>query len=651
MKRLVTLLLALVGLTVVLGSCGGGGEEEEAAILAVAFRLDEGSPVLIAYAGDPDEEPFEPPAGRYYIEAVDQDDVVISLGEVVVEDGGAVELPSSLDAAGGVADPEQAEPLITIASFLVDLELAEYELLEIATGGFAESPFAAAVEIDTAEVMGLVGMHADIGLQEEAVLEAISKVEGRAEVSRGSRYVSSAAAAAPGGFDEIKRKMDDAFKPEHWKRILRNIAEKIVETGQGGEIAGQIFRRMPQHLKVANGLQSDNFGQWVTNLKSGTAYDSKIAEIVRYWAGEADRLINLGLGRAFLVGVVQAHDAVANPARVLKVSRMRTFLGQDSSALPLKQAEWRGFAKTLAENLPAAEARHLLIAKIAGDFIGRFPDADPETAKGFVTFFLDEITRLVPALAAEPPPPVDGQPAAVSAIDSYVQGIAAGWSGLGFDVEQGYMDELTRCLAEQMEAGSSFMEAIAQCPLPEFQPPSEGEPEEPPSPEPEEPPSPEPEEPPSPEPEETSSPEPEEPPSPEPAETPTPGGDQVRAEGPWLVSYELGDECEVKMNTMWLTFPSGGGDVRGEGHWVLSCETSCGTATTYQDTEYKGNYSPDSNTLSGSWIMDITGNYYSGEGETCEPQTSTSQSTAAWQATFEGGGLAGDFQHLTVQGQ
>lgn len=613
MKRLVTLLLALVGLTVVLGSCGGGGEEEEAAILAVAFRLDEGSPVLIAYAGDPDEEPFEPPAGRYYIEAVDQDDVVISLGEVVVEDGGAVELPSPLDAAGGVADPEQAESLITIASFLVDLELAEYELLEIATGGFAESPFAAAVEIDTAEVMGLVGMHADIGLQEEAVLEAISKVEGRAEVSRGSRYVSSAAAAAPGGFDEIKRKMDDAFKPEHWKRILRNIAEKIIETGKGGEIAGQVFRRMPEHLKVADGLQSDSFGQWVTNLFDGTAYDSKIAEIVRYWASEAERLIHVGLGRAFLVGVLQAHDAVANPGRVLKVSQMRAHTGQDTDDLRLKQAEWRAFATTLAASLPAAEARDLLIAKIAADFTGRFPDAPIETRDAFVGYFLDKIAKMVPALAEEAPPAADGEPAAVSAIDSYVQGIAAGWSGLGFDVEQGYMDELNRCLAEKMEAGSSFMEAISQCPLPEFQPPLEGEP----------------------------------------TETPDAERGQVAAVGEYLDLVSDGGRF-VDKNTISLTFDLGGGVVQGQGEvlWKYGAADHPCPSTLIKTVDYEGTYSPDSKTLNGSYKIHEGGTSFRYPSCESEPQPE-SQREGQWQATLEDGlvkGADGELRfELTVQ--
>jgi hypothetical protein len=68
MKRLGIPALALAGLAALLASCGGGGEK--AGILAVAFRLDEGSPAMSAYIGDPSQHPFQLPLGRYYVEAL-----------------------------------------------------------------------------------------------------------------------------------------------------------------------------------------------------------------------------------------------------------------------------------------------------------------------------------------------------------------------------------------------------------------------------------------------------------------------------------------------------------------------------------------------------------------------------------------------------
>ena len=51
MRRPIVVATALAGLAALFASCGGGGEE--AGVLAIAFRLDEGSPVMSAYAGDP----------------------------------------------------------------------------------------------------------------------------------------------------------------------------------------------------------------------------------------------------------------------------------------------------------------------------------------------------------------------------------------------------------------------------------------------------------------------------------------------------------------------------------------------------------------------------------------------------------------------
>ncbi|KPK46781.1 MAG: hypothetical protein AMJ77_05150 [Dehalococcoidia bacterium SM23_28_2] len=196
MKRLGILMLTLIGLTSLLSGCGGDGEEEAAA-LAVAFRLDEGSPAMSAYIGDPSRDPFELPAGLYYIEALDQDDVVISLGSVNIEDDDVVDFPADFEAASGVANGERAEPLITLTSFLIDVELAEYTFLEIVTGGFSESPFDPALELQTADFDGLLEMYDEIAAQEDAVMAALSEVEGRAEVSLGILYVRSPWAPAP----------------------------------------------------------------------------------------------------------------------------------------------------------------------------------------------------------------------------------------------------------------------------------------------------------------------------------------------------------------------------------------------------------------------------------------------------------------------
>ena len=106
MRQPSVLAIALGGLTALLASCGGGGEE--AGFLAVAFRLDEGSPVMVAYAGDPTEDPFLLPAGRYYVEAMNQDEVVFSRSVVDTDGVHGVGFPPNMGTTADLAPPPAA---------------------------------------------------------------------------------------------------------------------------------------------------------------------------------------------------------------------------------------------------------------------------------------------------------------------------------------------------------------------------------------------------------------------------------------------------------------------------------------------------------------------------------------------------------------
>lgn len=272
MKRLAALLLAVAGLIALLASCGGG---EEAGILAVAFRLDDGSPVMVAYIGDPVEDPFELQPGRYYIEALDQDGVLLSLGAVGIEDGDVVDFSPDFEAAGGVADAERGEPLITLASFLIDVELADYTFLEIVTGGFTESPFDPALELDTADFDRLLEIYDEIAAQEDAVMAALSRVEGRAEVSLGVLYVRSPWVPAPQLFGGCHQAVGsyydslygceadgglagfiDTCEPMRWRtRAEIELRAQVYEKWKRAEDAGRRLRELQgEWREYASGL-------------------------------------------------------------------------------------------------------------------------------------------------------------------------------------------------------------------------------------------------------------------------------------------------------------------------------------------------------------------------------------------------------------
>jgi hypothetical protein len=221
MRRLVALAAALAGLSAMLVSCGGGGQEA-GGVLAVAFRLDEGYPVMVAYAGDPTEDPFLLPAGRYYVEAVNQDGVVFSRSVVETEGGQPVGFPPNMGTTEDLAPPA-AEPLMTLANFLVDAELAEYAFLEIVSGGFEQPLFDPGVEVAAADVETLFGMYEEILAQKDGVLAAFEQIKERAQVSGHSLYVSSRWAQEGEELDQPFFRVQTLFDalPQDWEEKER----------------------------------------------------------------------------------------------------------------------------------------------------------------------------------------------------------------------------------------------------------------------------------------------------------------------------------------------------------------------------------------------------------------------------------------------
>ncbi len=194
--------LALAGLTALLGACGGG--EEERGVLAVAFRLDEGTPVMAAYLGDPAEDPFVLPEGRYYVEALDEDGVVVSLGAMDVEEGETVDLPESFAETGGTADTEQAESLKEAAGFAFDVQLLEYTFLDYATAGFSEPPFTSDSPPTAAQLEKMLEIYREIVGQEDALMAALQQIEGRVGVRVDVPYVGLSPASRKEDFREVR---------------------------------------------------------------------------------------------------------------------------------------------------------------------------------------------------------------------------------------------------------------------------------------------------------------------------------------------------------------------------------------------------------------------------------------------------------------
>jgi len=406
MKRQGILVLALAGLTALLGSCGGG---EEAGVLAVAFRLDEGSPVMSAYVGDPAKDPFSLPAGRYYIEAVDQGDVMLSLGAVTVKDGEPVDLPPSLAAAGGVADPEQVEPLTTLANFLVDAELAEYAFLEIVSGGFERPLFDPDVEVAVADVENLFGMYEEILAQKDGVLAAFREIQGRAEVSGHSRYVSSRWAQDGEDLARAYEKLGKGFV--EWEKYLRAAREEEFDTEASRERA--LLEQTNWVVGWYQDFTYDEVGSTVLVEKS-----PEMVEKHKEWEAYAKNLVQNLPGAGEEPAWAQAEEALADTIR---------------SDLE----EW---------------------AEKAGKGLGEYQ------IKKAVDYFVKEVSGAAGAPVATPVPDT-------SWIEGYVQVVGEQWVDEGYDVEAVVAAEnLKECLTEAVEGGASRDEAIARCPADAFKP-------------------------------------------------------------------------------------------------------------------------------------------------------------------------------------
>ncbi len=643
MTRLGTLALTLLGLAVLLVGCGGGEDESGNAVLAVAFRLDEGTPLMAAYVGDPTEDPFELPAGRYYIEALDQDEVGVSLRAVDVEEGDGVELPASLEDAGGVVDPERAKPLVTVASFLLDVELAELTFLEVATGGFTELPFDPAVEFGPTAFIEVTQMYGDIGEEGDAVLEAIADIEGRAQASLNASYVRSSWAAAPGDFDEIKQGAREFVDltlgvRDHQRQRILEFARSIPPSARG-----TAFDRLPADLRLAGDREASSFDEWLDFIEQGSL-DRRLAHIDAYLDGfaEAGGLTMVMIARDVqdLENVINAF-AASGPFRTAVHTYAEGFvrrLGADPATFVEMERVWLRHANSLvARQVDQPRAR---IEETIRRYVERLVPDNPSLRDRVVSRCLDRLAYDVPQLAGTPtavqavaptPTPAAPQPTATppaaqatatpdtSWIEGFVERVGERMIDEGYSegLAAVVMVELTECLTAAVLGGQSMEDAVTSC-AQTF----EGEPT----------------------PQVTAT------AVPEATEARPPEAHGVTAVGTFVLA--MGPECTVGENTMSLTFNTGGGpgSATGQGHWRDSCRRypECPPNVWLVSYQLRGAYDPGSHGFTGTADMNAEGVQYTPPSD---PEAECHETTATggpgytgipWRATLQDGSLRGE---------
>jgi hypothetical protein len=599
MRKMTALLAALCALAVLLPACGGG-DDQEAATLAVAFRLDEGSPVMVAYIGDPAEDPFALSPGRYYIEALDKDDVVVSLGAVDIAEGDVVEFPPSFGEAGGVADPDQAEPLITLATFLVDVELVKLTFWEIVTGGFTETPFDPAVELDSDAFEGLYEMYGEIAEQGDAVLEALDRIDARAEVSLRVSYVRSS----------WDRKLDK-FEEARWGilTILLNgtvaIQQKAKEGGKPGEFHLDLAAFVI--LKAAGGTDAKVHKGWPTpatieGLSDKEGNWREYAETLGDDLTSLEQKIKSDLKERLPAATSTQIDYSAK----FFLDETMKELGIPTSP-PVSSTTPMGVTSVYWQSIGCSESE----AEEAAESLNKCIASSTDAGSSF-----SQILNKCPIVAYQPECVVE--PTETPAPEA---------------------TETPTPEPEPTETPTPEPEEETATPTTEATETPEPEPTETATPEPTETATPEPTETPTPEPTET----PEPTPTPTPTATPTPEGQQVTAVGQFTDVSEY-----TTARSITLTFNTQGGPVTGEGHRATentghSCwsedlqdywEGPYVSSNMWDMVFIDSTYSPDTGQLEGT--VRVTFHY---TPEACN--NAPGEWTDSWSATLQGGQVTG----------
>ena len=651
MRRLGIVVLALAVLTALLGSCGGG---EEASVLAVAFRLDEGSPLMSAYAGDPAKDAFELPAGQYYIEALDQDEVFLSLGAVDIAQGEAVEFPASFAEAGGAADPQRAESLKTVTNLLVDVELSKYTLLEVVSGGFEQPPFDPAVEPTAADVQALFEMYAGIAAQDDALRAALSQIEASATVSSGASYVRSQWAPPLGRWEFFKKKANEWLFEDggllSWMRRATGEGQRERILAIAEQIPEGDRERVFKDTSVRLTGDAYDFNTWMEEIRQGKL-DAELAAIYGHLysadpeaAGRAGQRPIDVLAREGTEGINKGVEFEADAyKKVLGVGKALDLVG--------KTKEWDEYARKLMENPPAAlegtareNYQEALAEKIKEDLKERakdLPQFTDEAIDKFADFFAKKAIAAIPQIVPTQGPAVEARETATATPAEEATETPA-----TEETETPAAEETETPTAEETETPTA---EETETPTAEETETPTAEETETPQPVPTETPPPL-----------TQTPLP--PTETPPTETPAPPGQPVTAKGGFDIDP---DYFTITENTMTLTFNASGGSVSGDSrlHYEQqqgSTALGCGMDSYDETVHYEGTNSPeDPRVFSGTatvtyayvqWYIEDEG------GQTnCVPKHTGDTTTPSWNATWEGGVVTGwwgsrDFQ-LSVGGQ
>ena len=459
--------VAAVAAAIVLATGAASRDAPDDALIALAVRVDGGSPALSVFAGDLQEHPIELPAGSYYMEAVNADDAAFSLGILEVEDGQKIAFAPFSDTGNGKAtDREHAAAVRTIASLLADVELARLSVLESFSGGFQTPLGEASGQPTVADLEVLDGLIAEIAAQEEAVMDAVAVLDGKLTAAHPVSFVHAGAAPPAGLLDHLL----DTYFPDLFNRMRKlaederirsiEIADKIAPHEREG-----IFGGMPANVRG----KARNYEEWRQALERGDL-DGAAAAIRGYlygadteaaWeAGHTPAATAAQQGRQLLeAGVdlaLQAYGKVPHVSKMIEVTN--------------KAREWEAYVRKVYDN-PGAEleqlARDQFLATVRDQVEADLRELAPNLSDSVLSSLAAQLARNVVAAG---PQFVSAQPVASPApdpgwIDEFIDAlseelIARGEQGIAVAV---VTDDLRECLISAVGSGLSQDDSLAHC--------------------------------------------------------------------------------------------------------------------------------------------------------------------------------------------
>jgi len=388
----------------------GTGAANAHDLLAIAVRLDGSQPSLVGYLDNPAQTPFTPPAGRYFVDVVDDQGMVLSLGAINVNAGKPVPLPASVAGAGGKADAKQASLLNTLGKFLVEAELTKLDAYAALSAGFTQPLFSKAVQPTQDDLNQLVAHNAEISSQEQAVLAAADTLQAQAPAafrhpSAASRLAALAARPAPGLKDALLGFF--GYARDTGKRARQRIID-IGSTLSPGDKADAF-----DALRAGFKSDAQDFDDLLAQLATGKL-DNNAAQI------ESD----LRNAPAFGAAAQQAGDTVGQVVHKeggelvtkgveLQVEVIKTALGNLSPNLTKgydlaeKGAKWAQFAQDLynnplnaGEQLARDKLQEKIAAKITSDLEACCPEIPSSAVEAIANAVSAQIVDAIPPLTA-----------------------------------------------------------------------------------------------------------------------------------------------------------------------------------------------------------------------------------------------------------